>query len=123
MSTALEEVVLAADSLAWAKLGERPLCDACLGRLVGKAGHGLTNPERGRAVRGRFTIHTGTCWVCEGLLDEVDKFVDLSAVKLDPWEFSNFLVGSKVDPEVVREMMRLEKDQTARMLSFLGQYA
>ena len=101
MSTALEEVVLAADSLAWAKLGERPLCDACLGRLVGKAGHGLTNPERGRAVRGRFTIHTGTCWVCEGLLDEVNKFVDLSAAKLDSWEFSNFLVGSKVDPEVV----------------------
>src|SRR5438445_8935349 len=101
MSSAVEEVLRVADSLAWTKLGDRALCDACLGRLVGKAGHGLTNPSRGRAVRERFRIHAGPCWVCEGLLDEVGKFADLSAAKLEPWEFSDFLVGSKVDPGVV----------------------
>jgi tRNA pseudouridine synthase 10 len=39
--------------------------------------------------------------VCGGLLEEVDKFADLSAAKLEPWEFATFLVGSKVDPEVL----------------------
>jgi tRNA pseudouridine synthase 10 len=102
MSSALEEALRAAGPLAWTKLGDRALCDACLGRLVGKAGHGLTNPERGRAIRERFEIPSaGPCWVCGGLLEEVDKFADLSAAKLDPWEFATFLVGSKVDPEVL----------------------
>jgi len=102
MSSALEEVLRAAGTLAWAKLGDRALCDACLGRLVGKAGHGFTNTERGHAVRERFEITAaGPCWVCGGLLEEVDKFADLSAAKVEPWEFATFLVGSKVDPEVL----------------------
>ncbi len=102
MSSPLEEALRAASPLAWTKLGDRALCDACLGRLVGKAGHGLTNPERGRAIRGRFEIPSaGPCWVCGGLLGEVDKFADFSATKLEPWEFATFLVGSKVDPGVL----------------------
>jgi len=39
--------------------------------------------------------------LCGGLLDEIEKFADLAAGKLEPWEFATFLVGSKVDPEVV----------------------
>jgi tRNA pseudouridine synthase 10 len=102
MSSALEEMLLAGSSIPWTKLEDRALCDACLGRLVGKGGHGLSNPERGRALRERFGIRgTGPCWLCGGLLSEVEKFADLSAAKLEPWEFATFLVGSKVDPEVV----------------------
>lgn len=102
MSSALEEVLLAGSSIPWANLGDRALCDACLGRLLGKAGHGLTNPERGRALRDRFGIRGGgPCWLCGGLLSEIEKFADISAARLEPWEFATFLVGSKVDPEVV----------------------
>src|SRR3989441_2958983 len=101
MASPMDEVLEAGSSLAWAKLGGRALCDACLGRLVGKAGHGLTNAERGGALRERFGVPAGgSCWLCGGLLDEVGKFADLSAAKLEPWEFRTFLVGSKVDPEV-----------------------
>ena len=102
MSSALEEVLLAGSSVPWTKLGGRALCDACLGRVFGKAGHGLTNPERGRALREGYGIRaSGPCWLCGGLLTEVEKFADLAAAKLEPWEFATFLVGSKVDPEVV----------------------
>ena len=102
MTTALEAVLQVADTLAVGGIRDRSLCDACLGRLVGRAGHGLTNSERGRAIRERLTIDGGgPCSLCGGLLGEVDKFAALAAAKLAPWDFRTFLVGSKVDPEVV----------------------
>ena len=102
MASPLDEVLTAAEPMAWPKLGDRTLCDACLGRLTGKAGHGLTNPERGRGTRERFRLATdGECWVCHGLMDELDEFLDLAAGRLAEWEFSTFLVGSRVDPEIV----------------------
>src|SRR6267143_1564528 len=77
MASPVDEVLEAGSSLAWAKLGGRALCDACLGRLVGKAGHGLTNTERGGALRERFVVPAGgPCWLCGGLLGEVGKFAD-----------------------------------------------
>lgn len=94
--------VLAAAQIDWSSLGERTLCDACLGRLVGKAGHGFTNPERGRAVRAAHRIPAGReCWLCLGLLGEVPKFADLVAAKLAPWDYRTFLIGSRVDPQLV----------------------
>lgn len=101
MATGLDEILKAAQAMAWSKLGERTLCDACLGRLVGRAGHGLTNPDRGRTLRDRFPVPAGIpCGLCGGLMGEVDKFVDLAAARLAPWEFRTFLVGTKVDPEI-----------------------
>ena len=98
----MDDILAAAATVDWARLGERRLCDACLGRLVGKAGHGFANPERGRAVRDAHRLPTPSdpCWVCEGLLGEISKFADLAAAALAAWDFQTFLVGSKVDAEV-----------------------
>ncbi len=96
----VDEVRAAAASVDWSKLGERALCDACLGRLFGMVGHGHTNEERGRAVRERAPVATSPCWVCEGLTSRYDALARLVAKKLEPWEHDTFLVGSKVDPEV-----------------------
>src|SRR2546426_1760986 len=102
MNSEVDAVLQAAETVAWAKLVDRPLCDACLGRLVGKAGHGLTNTERGRTLRQRFQVEAGgPCYLCGDLLVEIDKFADLAAAKLEGWDFHTFLVGSKVDPEVL----------------------
>lgn len=38
-------------SKAWRVLEETPLCDRCLGRLFARLGHGLTNRERGAAIK------------------------------------------------------------------------
>ncbi|MFW3147119.1 MAG: tRNA pseudouridine(54/55) synthase Pus10, partial [Thermoplasmatota archaeon] len=51
----LESGWLQANSAAIMRIGSmalgRPLCDHCLGRLFARSGFGLTNEERGRAVR------------------------------------------------------------------------
>ncbi|TLZ48441.1 MAG: tRNA pseudouridine(54/55) synthase Pus10 [Methanobacteriota archaeon] len=96
----MDDVLAAAAGVDWRGLGERGLCDGCLGRLVGKAGHGFTNPERGRALREAHRIEVGPCWLCRGLLEELPKFADLVAAKLADWEYNTFLVGSRVDAEV-----------------------
>lgn len=102
VEAALDPVVIAARSAQWADAVGRPLCDSCLGRAFGKAGTGLTNRERGVAIREAISlpIAGGPCSVCGGLLDDLDRYADLAAAKLQPWEFRTFLVGSRVDTEM-----------------------
>ena len=95
----MDEVLAAARAVDWANLGERSLCDACLGRLFGKLGHGHTNEERGAAVRDVARAGTGPCWLCEGLSSRYDALARLVAKKLGLWDYGTFVIGSKVDPE------------------------
>ncbi len=96
----MEEILAAARSVDWRALGDRSLCDSCLGRLFGKLGHGFTNAERGRRVREMATIADGPCWVCGGLTSRYDDLARLVARKLEPWEFETFRIGSKIDFEM-----------------------
>ena len=96
----VDEVLAAARSTDWTKLGECILCDACVGRLFGRIGHGLTNDARGQAIRAAVRLATGPCSVCEGLTSEYDRLGGLVARKLKPWEFGTFLIGSKIAPEM-----------------------
>ena len=96
----MDEILAAARSVDWRALGDRALCDACLGRLFGRLGHGLTNEERGRAVREIAVDSEGPCWVCGGLTGRYDDLAALVARKLEPWEFETFRVGSKIDFEM-----------------------
>ena len=96
----MDEVRAAASAIDWSTLGARPLCDACLGRLFGKLGHGHTNEQRGRAIRETTSLPLGACWVCDGLTSRYDTLARLVAKKLELWEYDTFLIGSKVDPEI-----------------------
>lgn len=96
----MDEVLEAARAVEWSKLRERTLCDACLGRLFGKLGHGHTNEARGGTVRDALRLPGGSCWLCEGLTSRYDALARLVAKKLALWDFDTFLIGSKVDPEV-----------------------
>jgi len=93
----VEAILAAAAAVDWPALGDRALCDSCLGRLFGKLGHGLTNQARGQAVREIAQISEGPCWVCGGLTDRYDDLAALVARKLEPWEFETFRIGSKID--------------------------
>jgi len=85
----------------WKELGDRHLCDSCLGRLVAHLGHGMTNLERGAIMRPLVESPAAeVCWLCEGLLTEVDKFAALVLRELEGWEWRTFLVGSRVAPDV-----------------------
>ncbi len=84
---------------------ELGLCDHCLGRLFGKKGHGMTNDERGRALRSYFEVDGTTdpdsCSMCEGLFGELDDLAELVVQSLGEYEFSTFMIGCRVDDELV----------------------
>jgi tRNA pseudouridine synthase 10 len=98
----LEEAI---KDIAWKELGDRQLCDPCLGRLVGHLGHGMSNKERGTLLRPVLGLsEPGQCWLCDGLVTEVDKFAGLVLKSMEGWEWRSFLIGSRIAPDVaVRE--------------------
>jgi tRNA pseudouridine synthase 10 len=86
-------------------LREYRLCDACIGRLFRKElRDGANNTEKGALLRQRLQVKhrtaTAECWLCEGLLDELPEFVSLISDSLCEYEYSTFLVGSKIDEEL-----------------------
>lgn len=82
------------------------ICDHCLGRFFGKRSHGLTNEERGRALRIAHAIeanvpyrsHAGKCFVCHDLFASLDQWASRVVKAIGDTEFSTFLIGTKVPP-------------------------
>jgi tRNA pseudouridine synthase 10 len=90
-------------------LCEEPICDDCLGRQFAKCSTNLTNKQRGQAIRIvkamlentpvnvlEWEAASGTCWVCGGLFSNLDSWVERCLEQLKDYEFTNFLVGSKL---------------------------
>ena len=83
-----------------------PLCDSCLGRPVADRSFGLTNAERGRALRTTLALADDEpyeepdeqCWVCEGLCDRFDEFAARAAEELGETELYTYQVGTRVPP-------------------------
>lgn len=83
-------------------LEARPLCASCLGRLFAKMGTGFTNRERGEKALHQLGLEEAKeCWLCQGLMEEIPHFADLVLDELSRWEFNTFLVGCRVDPDVL----------------------
>lgn len=86
---------------------QRPLCNHCLGRLFSSVSRGLSNDQRGAIVRSSLAgappqpASMNDCHICRGLFSELQKFADISARASEGYEFSTFLVGTKVDAEVL----------------------
>ena len=102
---------------------EHRLCLNCLGRLFGKMGHGLTNRERGRSIsvlqkkgiipkerliidsmpadsRSETDLTEMDCYICQGLMLEIPSLAELAITEMSKYEYDNFQVGVKVDPEI-----------------------
>ncbi|MGF3584422.1 MAG: tRNA pseudouridine(54/55) synthase Pus10 [Thermoplasmatota archaeon] len=96
-----KEIIGLADKI----LSRYSLCDHCLGRVFAKIGYGKTNRERGEDIRKLLKHHGETsveeCWLCSGLMNEIPHFADLIHDSLKGYEFETFLVGSKIDEEIV----------------------
>lgn len=114
--------------LAIAKnLIQKPLCNHCLGRQFARLGYNLTNEKRGIAIKIVLTMESElnknaellqklamtseftreitekqTCYICNNLFDETEKFSNLAIKKMNDYEFSTFLIGSRVDGEIVK---------------------
>ncbi len=98
------------------KAALKGLCDHCLGRQFAKLSHGMSNKERGLLLRQTLKEKDANqnqfqeakeCWLCENLFDETEKFSELVVKNLQPYDYDTFLVGSKIDAEIVDREERL----------------
>ena len=95
---------------------KKGLCDRCLGRLFAKLGTGMTNEERGRAIRetlaenGITTDDADGCSLCDGVFDSLDRFAEAAAEALMTVDSDNFLIGSRVDPEIAAKETALREE-------------
>jgi len=101
---------------ARAVVAEGPVCDPCLGRCFAERSFGLTNRERGRALRTTVAIDDDDpyepgedCWVCEGLSSEFDEWAERIADELGETEFASYQVGTRTPP-LVEENERLLRE-------------
>ena len=97
--------------LAEKTLSKYKLCNHCLGRLFAKIEHGITNKKRGETIRQHLKQYKktkiGNCWLCSGLIGEIQHFVDLISDSLKAYEFETFLVGSKIDEDILNREQEL----------------
>ncbi|WP_276273010.1 tRNA pseudouridine(54/55) synthase Pus10 [Haloarcula litorea] len=102
---------------ARAALDTGPLCDPCLGRLFADRSFGLTNAERGHALRVTLALEAdedfeagGDCWVCEGECARVDWWAEQAATAVQGYDFSTYQVGTKVPPLLEENDALLRED-------------
>jgi tRNA pseudouridine synthase 10 len=86
-------------------LQEYSLCDSCLGRVFRREiREGASNADKGHGIRQQLHRREQTvsadCWLCAGLLNEIPEFVSLITDALKDYEYTTFLIGSKIDEEL-----------------------
>ncbi len=103
---------------ARALLATGPVCDSCLGRPFAERSFGLTNGERGRALRTAVALEDDDdfhpdgpeeCWVCEGYCGTADAIADAIVGELEGTHFETYQVGTRVPP-LVEENERLARE-------------
>jgi tRNA pseudouridine synthase 10 len=83
------------------------LCPECFGRLFGRHGHGLSNPERARRLSAALGTEAGPfasgpeCALCRGAFHRWDTWIDRARVATDGLEWHRFTCGSRWDPELL----------------------
>ena len=91
------------------ELADLGLCDHCLGRMFGKLGTDTTNDIRGKIIRdtlsdnGHIVSPSDPCPLCENVFEMLDRFAVAAAEKINEVESDNFLIGSRVEPEITEK--------------------
>jgi tRNA pseudouridine synthase 10 len=93
---------------ARAVIAEGPVCDACVGRTFAERSFGLSNAERGRALRTTVALDAddpiesveldGECWVCEGECARFETWAERCIGALSGIDLATYQVGTRVPP-------------------------
>ena len=95
------------------------ICDHCLGRLFAKRSFGLTNVERGHALRVAHALaynipfkeyEEGTCWVCNDLFLHIPYWAEKAAEAAEGIEYETFVIGTRVPPMMTESEEMLWSD-------------
>lgn len=89
--------------------GERlvgtPLCSECLGRVFGRSGHGLTNPERASLLQGTVSALVPatpeSCFVCAGAFNRWPTWTRRAREAIEGLDGERVTCGSRWDPELL----------------------
>jgi tRNA pseudouridine synthase 10 len=88
-------------------LNNYPLCNSCLGRLFRHTETCLANQKIGARIRTAIKDQEPTtsknCWLCEGLINEINHFSNLIYQELQQYEFTTFLIGSTIDEDILKK--------------------
>ncbi len=81
------------------------LCPECYGRLFGRLGHGLSNPERSArlaaALGEALPSPDGACRLCRGAFDRWETWTQRVRAAATGLEWHRFACGSRWDPEIL----------------------
>ena len=97
-------------------VADKHVCDRCLGRQFAKVGTGMTNDIRGALIReelkkrGCDSQPEEPCPLCEDVFDMLDRYADAVAEAVNSVESQNFLVGSRVEPEIAKREKDLQQE-------------
>ncbi len=95
------------------------ICDHCLGRLFAKRSFGLSNAERGHALRVAHALdadqkfvpyEVGTCFVCSDLFREIDLWAGRVADAIGDIDHETFVIGTRVPPMMAESEEMLWSD-------------
>ncbi|MEG3224716.1 MAG: tRNA pseudouridine(54/55) synthase Pus10 [Methanobacteriales archaeon Met13] len=87
------------------------ICDRCLGRHLSPDIPGECNSERGAYVRKNILKHSeelkdnSKCTICSGIFDQLEDIVKnvIDTIEDKGVEFSTFLVGCRLSPEIMNK--------------------
>ena len=83
------------------------ICDNCFGRLFKNIESNLVNEEIGERLRQSINIKKKIdqkeCYLCSGLLNEINNFVFYILNSLKNYEFDTFLVGTIIDENILKK--------------------
>ena len=98
-----------------------PFCLSCLGRSVGLVGFGLDNRERGLEMANLIEISSGIdtdkelicdsedCKICDGLIGEIDNFIDLCCDSISDYSLETFKIGTIVYKDILNSESEFSK--------------
>ncbi len=88
-------------------LRQEVICNRCLGRCFAKSGTGLTNEERGKALRVLAAMHkrqpfvaSQECSICQSIFTTVDRWVEQALQRIEGYEFQTYLMGTRIPLEI-----------------------
>ena len=87
------------------RLLPKGLCPECFGRVFGRYGHGLSNPERAARVAAALSAPLPSasteCSLCHGAFHRWPQWIERVKVATEGLEWHRFSCGSRWDPETL----------------------
>ncbi len=94
-----------------------PICDACLGRPFAHLSFGLSNADRGQALRTTQALAVDqpyetpeSCWVCEGHATQYEHWADRVVAAVADYDFETYQIGTRVPPLIEENDRLLRED-------------